>query len=450
MRVRFPASALALALVLAACDTAAPESDGLSDDYTAEEYAADALADGVSTEAPALTGSVGLAADSSDLVVVFVPSVLDPVLASDVVFTGQDVRRRGYIQETQPAVAIRVPTVLLPVLLPVLELSPLVERVEDDIVFVIPALELGPEPYVPQRHDYTGAAEDLLLGEDPSFSGQMRPWSMKTIGANRSSAASGDGQGETPVDVYVIDSGVSHSDLNVVESVAFYEGSDPGSDLHGTHVAGIIGAIDDGDGAVGVAPGARIHSLDVFGGSETASMSQIMRAVDHVVAAKRANPSTPMVINLSLSAYVGTTAFNALDETVQAAIDERIPVVIAAGNGSANAAAFSPAHVRDAIVVGAADSDFNFAFDFSNRGLHVDLLAPGVRVVSTGDGDRYARLDGTSMAAPHVTGAVALILSATPNASPASVQGTVKRNGRNKVTVRPPRTTPRILWIARL
>lgn len=432
--MRFRSAFLLLpALVMFGCDAVAPDEASLGPISSAEMP---------------VMGNVGLATDSSDFVVVFVPSVTDPVLASDQVFVGQDVRRRKYIQETQPAVAVRIPTPLVPVLVPLWEASPLVDDVEDDIVFHLPEIPSG--AYAPLRHDYTGAPSDLALGEDPTFSGQMMPWNLRLIGAHRSSAASGDGAGDTPIDVYVIDGGVSHSDLNVVESVAFYEGNDPGSDLHGTHVAGIIGAIDDGDGVVGVAPGVRIHSLDVFGGSEAASMSTLMSAVDHVVAAKRANPSTPMVINLSVGAFVGTTAFNALDDAVQTAIDERIVVVISAGNDAGNTAAYSPAHVRDAIVVGATNWEHGFSFDFSNRGNHVDVLAPGVRVVSTADGDQFARLDGTSMAAPHVTGAVALILADTPGASPSSVQGTIRRNGRNTVDPRAPRTIGRTIWLARL
>ena len=87
--MRYRSAPLLLALVLSACDAVAPGPE----------------ADQVGSTSAAPFASVGLAADSSDFVVVFAPSVINPILASDQTFGGQDVRRRGYIQETQPAVA---------------------------------------------------------------------------------------------------------------------------------------------------------------------------------------------------------------------------------------------------------------------------------------------------------------------------------------------------------
>lgn len=430
--MRFALLATVLAVAFTGCDASEP--------FTASGDAAPI--------APAAPFSSSVAADSADILVTFVSGVTDPITASETVFTGQDVRRRGYIQETTPGVAITIPLSDLPLITALLDLSPLVASYEDDIAIALPEV-IGDT--VPLRHDYTGALSDLVLGDDPTFSGQMLPWSVRLIGGHKTDTDSGDGNGTVDMDVYVIDSGVDHPDINVVESVTFFhDDQGPGSSLHGTHVAGIIAAKDDDTGMVGIAPGARIHSLDVFDASGQARISQIIQAVEHVIAAKRAEPSRPMVINMSLGARTNTADYNALDRAVQAAIDERIPVVVSAGNEASSAAGNSPAHVHDAITVGAVDYDHNFAFDFSNHGLRVDVQAPGVRVISTADGGQYARLDGTSMAAPHVTGAVALILSATPGASPAAVQGEVRRNGRNTVDARPPRTINRTIWIARL
>ncbi|WP_179271032.1 S8 family serine peptidase [Rubricoccus marinus] len=374
--------------------------------------------------------------------------MINPLVASDEVFRGQDVRRRGYIQDSTPGVAITVSNRDLALITTLLEINPLVASVEFDISFALPSLG---DPYAPLRHDYTGGLRDLALGADPTFSGQMTPWNIEMVGGHRSSAASGDGTGTVDVDVYVIDSGVDHPDVHVVESATFFqEGAGPGSSLHGNHVAAIIAAKDDGSGTVGVAPGARVHSLDVFDASGQARMSQILAALDHVIAAKRADPSRPMVINMSLGASTGTTEHNALDRAVEVALAEGITVVISAGNDATDAALVSPAHVEDAITVGAVDSRHLFAFDFSNRGRRVDVLAPGVRVVSAADGSRFARLDGTSMAAPHVAGAAALILAKAPGASPDAVQQTIRRTSRNTVNSRAPQTTGRTLWLARL
>ncbi|PAP76763.1 S8 family serine peptidase [Rubrivirga marina] len=413
------------------------------------------------------TGSAGLAASSAhdwqsevlaaaegldplgsiDLFVSFAPGT-DPEAESDAMFDGHDVRRRGYVQETNPGVAIQLSLVDLNTILGILGLNPLVIDVEVDLR--IP-LEAFPGTYVPLSDRYTGRESDVLIAQTTmpgEFEGQMLPWSVRQVRGHLSSTASGDGAGTVDVDVYVIDSGVDHPDVNVVESVSFLdEGAEAGPTTHGNHVAGIIGGTDDEGGMVGVAPGVRIHSLDVFDASGTTSMSQVMRAVDHVTAAKRANPAAPIVVNLSLGAATSTTELNALDRAIQTSIRAGVVYVVSAGNDGVNAAYVSPARVPEVITVGAYDSRWQFASEFSNHGPVVDLLAPGVRVVSGADGGRYARLDGTSMAAPHVTGAAALNLARRPSAKPGHVETQLWRRGRSLGQGVPPNTTTRSVWV---
>lgn len=438
MTSRLPAlSGLALGLLLVAgCDNLA--------DRPAPTASASALA----WESEVRSAAEGLdPLGLIDLYVSFAPGT-DPEAESDAMFDGHDVRRRGYVQETNPGVAIRISVLDLNTILGILGLNPLVIDVEVDLA--IP-LEPFPDTYVPLSDRYTGRERDVLIAQTTQpgdFEGQMLPWSVKQIRGHLSSTASGDGAGAVDVDVYVIDSGVDHPDVNVVESVAFLdEGAEAGPTTHGNHVAGIIGATDDAGGMVGVAPGVRIHSLDVFDASGTTSMSQVIRAVDHVTAAKRADPASPVVVNLSLGARTTTTELNALDRAIQTSVRAGVIYVVSAGNDGVNAAYVSPARVPEVITVGAYDSRWQFASEFSNYGPVVDLLAPGVRVVSGADGGQYARLDGTSMAAPHVTGAAALNVAQRPSAKPKHVETQLWRRGRSLGQGVPPNTTTRSVWV---
>jgi subtilisin family serine protease len=219
------------------------------------------------------------------------------------------------------------------------------------------------------------------------------------------------------IDVFVIDTGVSSVDLNIVENVDF-SGTDPSasdSDGHGTHIAGIVGAKDDDYGIVGLAPGARIHNLKVFGPDGSADDSIIILALDHVLAWKRNNPGRPAVVNLSLGVDVGTTEFTLMDDAVQELIDAGVTVVVAAGNEGVDVSMISPAHVPDAITVGSVNERRRFS-PFSNFGSGLDLLAPGQDVISTSSNIFGVDLmSGTSMAAAHVSGAAALFLAEYPS-----------------------------------
>ena len=160
------------------------------------------------------------------------------------------------------------------------------------------------------------------------------------------------------VDVAVIDTGVQldHPDLNVVGStncVTFFAtcGSGGGDgNGHGTHVAGTIGALDNGIGVVGVAPGARLWSVRVLNNSGTGTTSQIIAGMDWVTA----RASTIEVANLSLSGGVSASIDNAANRMA----DAGIAVAVAAGNNDADAAGYSPARATKVLTVSAmADYD---------------------------------------------------------------------------------------------
>lgn len=295
-----------------------------------------------------------------------------------------------------------------------------------------------------------------------TFAPSGKTWSMESgqkvitnvlhAKGTQSSTNPGDGKGSVDIDIYILDTGVDHPDLNVVERVdfttagqevdmtkildRFSETMDAFSDGvgHGTHVAGIAAAIDDEDDLVGMAPGARIHDFKVLNDQGKGEMSGVIAALDAIVARKQLNPAIPMVVNLSLGADIGTTAYNALDEAVLAAIEAEITVVIAAGNNGIDVSTVTPAHVTEAITVG---STTNTAFlkqmaisSFSNHGDGVDIYASGEKVRSFYPADKtlMVEMDGTSMATPAVTGAVALYLSQHPTATPGDVEGELLAN----------------------
>ena len=192
---------------------------------------------------------------------------------------------------------------------------------------------------------------------------------------------------------------------------------DPANDKisHGTHVAGTIGGK-----TWGVAKRVNIVSVRVLDCDGSGTSDDVIAGLDWVVAH---HPSTPSVVNLSL----GGDQSSDLDAAVQATIDAGIPVVVAAGNEGQNACHDSPADVRDAITVGASDRRDNQAWQFTNWGPCVDLFAPGVDIRSAGTRTNHSSLvlSGTSMATPHVTGAVARYLQAHPSATPAQVSSAI-------------------------
>jgi subtilisin len=234
------------------------------------------------------------------------------------------------------------------------------------------------------------------------------------------------------VDVAVIDTGIDfdHPDLNVVartncakggpfnQSCADNDGDDGNG--HGTHVAGTIGAIDNGLGVVGMAPGARLWAVKVLGNDGSGWMSWIVAGIDWVTS----HSADIEVANMSLGCACDS---DSLDAAIASSVDAGVVYAVAAGNSDANAATHSPANHPDVITVsaladfnglpggGAAptcrnDEDDTFA-NFSNWGSTIEVAAPGVCILSTWNGGGYNTISGTSMASPHVAGAAALLAS---------------------------------------
>jgi subtilisin family serine protease len=252
---------------------------------------------------------------------------------------------------------------------------------------------------------------------------QSVPSGVTRIGAHTSPTAKIDGVDErVNVDVAVIDTGIdtTHPDLNVVGGVNFSTGkSYVDGNGHGTHVSGTIAAKDNNFGVVGVAPGARLWSVRVLDNSGSGLLSGVLKGIDWVAARGDIE-----VANMSLGA-----SGSSLNAAVNGAVSRGVVFAVAAGNESADAANYTPAGAASALTVSALrDTDDTFAY-FSNYGSVVDLIAPGVNILSTWKGGGYKTISGTSMATPHVAGAAALYRAVNPGASPAQVAAALQGAG---------------------
>lgn len=231
---------------------------------------------------------------------------------------------------------------------------------------------------------------------DVTAQAQSTPWGVIRVGGPV------DGTGKT---AWVIDTGIDqdHPDLNVdtVRSANFVTRGrntvDDGNG-HGTHVAGTIGALDNGIGVVGVAPNALLVGVRVLDNRGSGTFSGVIAGIDYV----GANAAAGDAANMSL----GGGASQALDDAVIAAASNGILFSLAAGNESTDANTKSPARANHANIwtVSAMDDTDTFA-SFSNFGNPpIECAGPGVGVLSTYKNSDYATLSGTSMAAPHVAG----------------------------------------------
>jgi subtilisin len=257
------------------------------------------------------------------------------------------------------------------------------------------------------------------------------------------------------VNVAVIDTGIdlTHPDLaaNIAGGTNCSKGGRSNyadGNGHGTHVAGIIAALDNGIGVVGVAPQAKLWAVRVLDDKGSGSTSDVVCGIDFVDAHSPAKGGPITVANMSLGGWgsddgnCGNTNADAMHLAICRAVGDGVTFAVAAGNSGMDVRQFTPAAYDEVITVSAlGDSDghpcdlgaattwapddtfasfSNYATSSSDLG-HL-MAAPGVSIYSTYKGGTYATLSGTSMASPHVAGAAALYIASHPGASPASVR----------------------------
>lgn len=263
---------------------------------------------------------------------------------------------------------------------------------------------------------------------------QQNPWGVNRIGAN---TVENTGAG---VHVYIIDTGIDSNHRDLVSNVSNGYSVERCLGLscshtwdddqgHGTHVAGTIGALDNNLDVLGVAPEAILHAVKVLNAAGSGSNSGVIAGIDWV--AQQAEVlGVAVVANMSLggsgtktgtctdNGFIGNDNFH---RAVCNAKNQGVIFAVAAGNDGEDASQSTPAAYDDAVITVSATNVNNDWASFSNWGngaaswtnklsAPVAIAAPGVDILSTKNGGGTTTMSGTSMAAPHVAGVLALYL----------------------------------------
>ncbi len=269
-----------------------------------------------------------------------------------------------------------------------------------------PLVEHAQPNYV-ARVSQAPAGRGARVPNDPYYS---RQWALEAMSLPY---AWNETTGSSAVTVAVIDTGVqtNHPDLaaQLTPGRDFYYDSDYVADYHGhgTHVAGIIGAVtNNGIGIAGVNWNVRVMPLKAADNSTSGylDLSSIIEALRY--AADRGAEVVSMSFQIG-GATTGEDLF--MDQAIEYAYNRGVTMVAAAGNDGEPWVAYPARHPK-VIAVGAVGADL-VRTGWSNYGSAVDVVAPGAGILSTWPGSTYANASGTSMATPHVSGLVALIIA---------------------------------------
>ena len=255
---------------------------------------------------------------------------------------------------------------------------------------------------------------------DGAGTGAAHSWGVSETGIGAYAESLLKREINNPVTVAVVDSGVdaAHSFLKgrLVSGYDFVDGDDVPQDGHGhgTHVAGTL---------VDCMPGTnvKIMPIRVLDNGAGGTLLNIFLGIRYA-ASHGAN-----VINLSLSLQRHS---DMIEDAIRDAISKNVTVVVAAGNYNQNAAFYCPAHTEEAVTVAAVDGALK-RYERSNYGGLVDVAAPGADVESSVPGGKFLKMSGTSMAAPHVSAAAALLISElgssqTPSQISAAIRGAAR------------------------
>ncbi len=239
-----------------------------------------------------------------------------------------------------------------------------------------------------------------------AFAGEVLPWGVDRVDAELVHPSN---KG-TGVKVAILDSGIdlAHPDLAVAGDVTFVEGTTSGDDDngHGTLVAGIVAALDNDIGVIGVAPEASLYAVKVLRQDGGGSMSVILSGIEWTV------DNNMQVINMSFGGIMNWPV--AVKDALDNAYSAGMVIVAGAGNGGDASGEgenmWAPARFEPVIAVGATD-ELDARYTASSTGDTLELMAPGVNIYSTAMGGGYGYQTGTSASSPHAAGVAALLIA---------------------------------------
>jgi subtilisin family serine protease len=285
----------------------------------------------------------------------------------------------------------------------------------------IRALSKNPNIKYIQKDHYrlrVGPPVDVKAG--PSPLSETLPWGVDRIDADLAwSTTKGTG-----VKVAIMDTGIDmdHPDLEanikggintIAPSGKYKDPNDFDDDHgHGSHCAGIVAAIDNEIGVIGVAPEAWLYGVKVLSGSGFGYDSDIIEGIQWCV------DNDIQVISCSFGGYEDDQASR---DAYQAAWDAGVLIVAAAGNEGYEDPDLWPAGYPTVMAISAMDSNDEIPY-WSNYGDEIELAAPGVSIYSCYKKGKYTTMSGTSMACPHVSGTAALVWAANPGYSNSQVR----------------------------
>jgi len=282
--------------------------------------------------------------------------------------------------------------------------------------------------------DYIGQGGGTVIPNDTRFSEQ---WALHNTGQNNGkNGADIDATeawlattGNNKIIVAILDTGIDlqHPDLRskITSGFDFVNNDDDPQDDngHGTSIAGIVGAItNNNEGIAGICWDCTLMPVKVLDATKYGFYSWWIKGISYAVEHQAS------VIVMSLG---GDKFSQTLKDAVDFAYNNGI-VLVSITHNFGNDVVYYPAGYENVIAVGATDMNDNRWIN-SNYGKHIDVVAPGVSILTTTKGGNYSRWTGTSQAAAHIAGLSALLLSLNPELSPSQIREIIEKTAEDKV-----------------